>query len=195
MRIDVPDGQEPLVYLQTQIASPQLRAVLQSIWQVWWYAKDSTVTPKEREAVRYYLAYLVDCNACANFRAARDVPGYSDEEMSDEWYDNVPNFKTWPGFTDRERVAIEFCSRLLDDHLNVEQDNDLWGRLQASFNQLEIEDLVVSTALIGASNTIREVFLGPTPACPVDAERTASREVDLGSGRSHPDRRDEPSRI
>lgn len=167
MRIDVPAGEQPLIFIQTQIGSPQLRKVIQRM-STTLFVNDSTITPKEREAVRYYLAYRVDCNACASFRAGRDIPNYSDEEMSDEWYDNIPNYLTWPGFTDREKIAIEFCSRFLDDHLDVEQDDDLWQRVHALFTQIEVEDLVIISSLILASNTIREVFLGPTPACSIE---------------------------
>lgn len=173
MRIDIPAGQEPLLYLQTQIASPELREVMQSLFNVWWFAKQSTVTPKEREAARYYMAWLVDCNACSSFRAARDIPNYSDEEFSDEWYENIPHYKTWSGFTERERVAIEFYSRFIDDYRELEEDDDLWARLHANFSQVEIEDLVVSAAFIDASNKIREVFLGPTPPCALDTDATA----------------------
>lgn len=166
MRIEIPSDQQPLVYLQTQIGSSGLNGVVRLLSQTL-FVNDSTVTPKEREAVRYYLAYREDCNACVNFRAGRDIPEYSDEEMSDEWYDNIPNYKTWPGYTARERLAIEFVSRIFDDHLDVEQDDDLWTRLHGAFDLVEIEDLVLISAFVSASNMIREVFLGPVPVCTV----------------------------
>jgi alkylhydroperoxidase family enzyme len=167
MRIDIPADQEPMVFIWSQIASPQLRGMLQSLTQIL-HASDSTVTPKEREAIRYYLAYREDCNACANFRAGRDIPGYSSEVISEEWYDQIPNYHTWSGFTDRERLAIEFSSRFVDDHLDVERDDNLWLRLQRNFTQREIEDLVVISAFAVAGNRIREVLLGPTRVCPAE---------------------------
>jgi alkylhydroperoxidase family enzyme len=114
------------------------------------------------------MAWRVDCTACASFKAARDIPSYTDEEITDEWYDNIPNYMTWPGFTERERLAIDFYSGFIEDHRALEQDDDLWNRLHANFSNVEIEDLVVSAAFIDASNKIREVFLGPPPPCAVE---------------------------
>jgi alkylhydroperoxidase family enzyme len=167
MRITIPADQEPMVYIWNQIASPQIRGVLQSLSQVS-FTSDSTVTPKEREAIRYYLAYQEDCNACASFRAGRDIPGYSDEEISDEWYDHIPEYQTWPGFTERERLAIGFVTRFFDDHLGIEKDDDLWVRLHGHFTQTEIEDLVVLSAFAVGANRIREVLLGPVALCSVE---------------------------
>lgn len=174
MRIEIPSDQHPLVHVSTQIGSPYLRGALQGVTTSL-YAADSTVTPKEREAVRYYLAWLLDCNTCQSSRAGRDGAGFTGEVFSDEWYDNIGQYKSWPGYTERERTAIEFCSRTVQDHLDVEADDDLWRRTHEHFDQREVEDLVILSAFIAASNVIREVFLGPaSAACAVDASATAT---------------------
>ncbi len=166
MRINVPDGVDPMAAV-VKVGSPHLQSVLESVFQAN-FVCDSSITPKEREAVRYHFAFRQDCNSCAGLRAARDLPGYTDEEITDEWYDQIANYKTWPGFTDRERLAIEFCTRFYDDHLSLEQDDELWNRMYSKFGQVEIEDLVILSGFVAGANRIREVFLGPAgSACAV----------------------------
>lgn len=169
MRINVPDGVDPMAAV-AKVGSPHLQSVLESVFQAN-FVCDSTVTRKEREAVRYYFAYRQDCNSCAGFRAARDIPGYTDEEITDEWYDQIPNYKTWPGYTERERLAIEFCTRFYDDHLDLERDDELWNRMYSRFTQVEIEDLVILSGFVAGANRIREVLLGPAgSACAIGSD-------------------------
>ncbi|WP_434451879.1 carboxymuconolactone decarboxylase family protein [Lentzea sp. E54] len=129
---------------------------------------DSTVTPKEREAARYYAAWTVDCDSCSQWRAARDSAEYAGEPISDEWYDNIPNYPTWPGFTIRERLVIEFTQRFMNDHHGLSADDDIWRRMHEHFTETEIHDLCIISSLMSASNMMRETLVvTPGASCAV----------------------------
>lgn len=176
MRINVPADQEPMIFIWTSIASPVLRQAIGALTQAM-AVNDSTVTEKEREAMRYYLAFREDCNACKSSRFGLIRPDWAGRGMTEEWYDAIPNYETSSVLTDRERLVIEFTSRLFDDHRDLEQDDDLWSRMQSQFDELEIQDLVVISSFVVGMNRIRETLLGPTPACAIErtpAESAAS---------------------
>ncbi|MFI5734942.1 carboxymuconolactone decarboxylase family protein [Kribbella sp. NPDC051587] len=165
MRVTVPEGRHPLLYIQTDIGSPDLRDTLQKVSQTL-FVNDSTVTPKEREAARYYAAWMVDCDSCAQWRAARDLPGYAGEPISDEWYDNIHRYQTWPGFTPRERLAIDFTQRFLNDHRALSADDQAWDLMHRNFTETEIYDLCIISSLMAASGMMREVLVvTPESSC------------------------------
>ena len=47
---------------------------------------------------------------------------------SEELYAHVAEYRSWPGYTDRERLAIEFAERFVVDHTNM--DDEFFGRLR-----------------------------------------------------------------
>ena len=164
IRITIPEGQEPLPYLMTQIGSSELRGVLQSMGLTAFF-NDSAVTPREREAGRFYLASLVDCAVCEQNRPARDLVGYSATDIEDAFYEHVFEWRTWPGYTERERLVIELYEAFLFDHLALAADDDLWARLAVAFDPTEIEDLCLLATIGSAINRLREVLLGGQAVC------------------------------
>lgn len=169
MRVSVPEGWHPLLYIQTEIGSPDLRDTLRKVSRTL-FVNDSTVTPKEREAARYYAAWMVDCDSCSQWRASRDLPDYAGDPISDEWYDNIQHYKTWPGFTDRERLSIEFTQRFMSDHQGLSADDDLWDLMHRHFTATEIHDLCIIAGLMVASGMLREVLVvTPDSSCAVPA--------------------------
>ena len=62
--------------------------------------------------------------------------------LSDELYQSVQHYVDHPGFTDRERLAIEYAERFAIDHRAV--DDELWGRLRAHFSDPELLELTVT---------------------------------------------------
>ncbi|MCB0997599.1 MAG: hypothetical protein KDB21_21055 [Acidimicrobiales bacterium] len=57
---------------------------------------------------------------------------------------HVLEWPTWPGYSERERLVIEFAERFALDHESL--DDDVFGRLSAHFDDAEILELAVCVA-------------------------------------------------
>lgn len=71
----------------------------------------------------------------------------SDDLWSEEDEDAINHvlmWPNWPGFSDRERILIEYAERFVEDHDSL--DAGFYDRLQELFSDAEI---VEATALIG----------------------------------------------
>ena len=102
----------------------------------------SSILPAaEREAARMTIARLNACNACATFRAPSVTAAGVDEEL----YGHLENFRTYEGYSARQRLAIEFAGRFATDHDAI--DEELFGRLRSSFTDAEILDLTMCVAV------------------------------------------------
>lgn len=101
----------------------------------------STLPAAEREVARMRIAQLNACGACATFRAPSARAAGVDEEL----YRHVEEFDRYPGYTDRQRLAIEFAERFATDHGGI--DDELFERLHGVFTDAEILDLVLCVAV------------------------------------------------
>lgn len=101
----------------------------------------STLPAAEREVARMRIAQLNACGACATFRAPSARAAGVDEEL----YRHVEEFDRYPGYTDRQRLAIEFAERFATDHGGI--DDELFERLHGAFTDAEILDLVLCVAV------------------------------------------------
>lgn len=118
----------------------------------------SKLSLRELEGARYRTAQINGCNTCTAFRGARDFPGMfetfnGDIENSvytrgpapdEDFYRNVENWKEFPGFSERERLAIRYAEGLgLNPH-DIAVDEDFWSRAKAVFSDEEIVDMTYS---------------------------------------------------
>jgi AhpD family alkylhydroperoxidase len=109
----------------------------------------SILDPTERESARMRIAELNACEACATFRA----PSVVDAGVTDDVYAHLSEWRTWPGYTDRQRLAIEFAERFAVDHRAI--DDDLFARLRGPFTDAEILDLTLCCAVfVGLGRTL-----------------------------------------
>jgi alkylhydroperoxidase family enzyme len=84
---------------------------------------------------------------------------------SEELYAHVAEYRSWRGYTDRERLAIEFADRFVVDHTNM--DDEFFVRLRTHFADDEIVDLGLCVAIfMGLGRFLR--VLGIDEACPWD---------------------------
>jgi alkylhydroperoxidase family enzyme len=155
-RIDVPEGpggDAAMVWsLRPEMAS-MVDRMIQTAYQ------RSILPSAEREPARMRIAQLNACDACATFRA----PSVGD--VDPEAYAHVDEWQTWPGYTDRQRLAIEFAERFASDHRSI--DDELFTRLRGAFGDEEILDLTLCCAVfVGLGRTLE--VLGITDNCPLD---------------------------
>ncbi len=121
----------------------------------------SKLPASEREVARMRIAQLNACDACATFRA----PSVLDAGITEDDYAHVGEWRTWPGYTDRQRLAIEYAERFAADHRGI--DDEMFGRLRAGFADDEILDLTLCCAVfLGLGRTLE--VLGIADNCPLE---------------------------
>jgi len=123
--------------------------------------QQSILPPEERELARMRIAQINDCVACSDFCA----PSVLEAGVTPELYANVAAYASYPGYTPRQRAAIEYAERFANDHGSI--DDAFVGRLRELFTDPEILDLTLCLAVflgLGRSLTV----LGVDQSCAID---------------------------
>jgi len=157
-RLDVPNGPGGEAAMIWTLR-PQLGAMVERMIRGAY--QESILPAEERELARMRIAQINDCVACSDFRA----PSVLDAGIAAELYENVAEYATYPGYTPRQRLAIEYAERFANDHASV--GDAFFGRLRALFSDEEILDLTLCIAVflgLGRSLTV----LGVDQSCAID---------------------------
>ena len=110
-----------------------------------------------REIARIVIAHENECVVCVNTRDADGPDAGVDEEL----YDHALQWRTWPGFTDQERLAAEFAQRFATEHARLRDDDEFWARCHEQFSDELITDLTLSCAMwVGMGRTLRTLDIG-----------------------------------
>jgi alkylhydroperoxidase family enzyme len=105
------------------------------------------------------IAHANECVVCQNTRDSEGAAAGIDEEF----YDHAPQWRTWPGYNDAERTAMEFAYRFATDHIGLRDDEDFWDRAGMHFNDELLTDLALSCALwVGMGRMLRTLDIGQT---------------------------------
>jgi AhpD family alkylhydroperoxidase len=157
-RLDVPDGpggEAAMIWTLRPELGGMVERMIRGAYQ------DSILPPNERELARMRIAQLNECVACSDFRA----PSVRDAGIAPELYENVAAYATYPGYTPRQRLAIEYAERFANDHASI--DDAFFGQLRDVFSDEEILDLTLCVAVflsLGRSLTV----LGVDQSCAID---------------------------
>ena len=143
-RIDIPDGQDPLIHFWAGTASGLAAPAAAFSDAV--YTR-GLLSLREREAARISIARVNQCNICLHMRP--------NDGLDEAFYDGQ-------GLSEREALAAEFATRFASDHLAI--DDDLWTRLHAQYSDDELVDLGLSVASWLALGRVNQVF-GVDGAC------------------------------
>ena len=109
---------------------------------------------RTRELARMVIAYSNECEVCVNTRTESTGAGGSD--VPEELYDHVPEWRTWPGYSEQERLAAEFAHRFATEHTVLRDDEDFWRRCSEQFSEELLADLALSCALwLGMGRVLR----------------------------------------
>jgi AhpD family alkylhydroperoxidase len=145
-RIEVPDGpggEGAMVWTLRPEMAGMVGKMITTAYQA------SKLPADEREVARMRIAQLNACGACATFRA----PSVVQAGVTEDNYEHLDEWRTWPGYTDRQRLAIEYAERFAVDHQSI--DDDLFTRLRAQFADDEILDLTLCCAVyLGLGRTL-----------------------------------------
>jgi AhpD family alkylhydroperoxidase len=157
-RLNVPDGPGGEAAMIWTLRPPLGAMVEQMIRGAY---QQSILPADERELARMRIAQINDCVACADFRA----PSVLEAGVAPELYENVAAHATHPGYTPRQRLAIEYAERFANDHASL--DDAFFARLRARFTDEEILDLTLCVAVfLGLGRTL--AVLGVDQSCALD---------------------------
>ena len=157
LRIELPDGDEDEV-VRLFTLNPDMGMVA-AAFSGKVYEK-STLDIRERELVRMRIARINDCTVCLDTRTVDPAAA----GLSEDLYQSIEDWRTLPGLTDRERVAVEYAERYALDHRNL--DDDFWARFREHWSDEEILDLTVCISAFLAMGRVIAV-LGATTECPI----------------------------
>jgi AhpD family alkylhydroperoxidase len=136
-RIDLPEGAGGEAARVWRLR-PEMGAMVEMMVRT---VYGSSILPAaEREAARMKIAQLNACDACASFRA----PSMRAAGVEDDLYRHLDDYESYEGYTERQRLAIEYASRFAIDHSSV--DDELFDRLHTAFTDAEILDLTMCVA-------------------------------------------------
>ena len=90
-----------------------------------------------RELARIVIAHDNECEVCINTRDADGPAAGVDEEL----YAHADDWRSWPGFTEQERIAAEFAHRFGTEHTKLRDDEDFWARCGEHFSDELLADL------------------------------------------------------
>ena len=160
-RLNVPDGpggEAAMIWTLRPQLGGMVERMIRGAYQ------QSILPADERELARMRIAQINDCVACADFRA-QSVLNAGPEAPAPELYDNAAAYASYPGYTPRQRLAIEYAERFATDHASM--DDAFFERLRGLFSDEEILDLTLCVAVflgLGRSLTV----LGIDQSCPID---------------------------
>ena len=140
----------------------------------------SQLSLRELEGARLRTAQINGCVTCMNFRAARDLAGHLGRSGADagtsvtsrgpapdeDFCTNVENWRDYPGYSERERLAIRYAEGLGADPHGIAEDEDFWARAKAAFSDAEIVDLSYSIASWIANGRVAHA-LGMDQVCDI----------------------------
>jgi alkylhydroperoxidase family enzyme len=100
--------------------------------------EQSIVPVRERELARMRIAQF---NGCLIWQPWRSTPG-AEGAVSEDDYTHVLDWRTHDGYSERERLAVDYAERFATDHHSI--DDAYYARMRsAGFSDAEILDLTV----------------------------------------------------
>lgn len=157
-RINVPDGpggEAAMIWSLRPELGGMVERMIRGAYQ------QSILPAEERELARMRIAQINDCVACADFRAESVL----DAGLAPKLYDNVAAYADYPGYTPRQRLAIEYAERFATDHASM--DDAFFERLRRAFSDDEVLDLTLCVAVfLGLGRSL--AVLGVDQSCAID---------------------------
>jgi alkylhydroperoxidase family enzyme len=99
--------------------------------------EQSILPVRERELARMRIAQINDCAICQQWRKTAGTA----EALTEEDFANVMEYRTYAGYSERERLAVEYAERFALAHTEI--DDAFFDRLHAAYTDAEILDLTV----------------------------------------------------
>lgn len=118
------------------------------------------VSVRIRELMRLRIAQINQCQVCLDTR----VVDLAEHGLTEDDCSNVGVWTTWPGYSEAERVAIDFAERFALDHLALD---DRWfERAREHFDDSQLHAMALMVGSWIALGRTQAVFDVST-ACPI----------------------------
>ena len=119
--------------------------------------EQSIIPVRERELARMRIAQINDCAICQQWRKTAGTA----EALTEADFAHVADWRTYPGYSERDRLAVEYAERFALDHLNL--DDEFFARFRAAYSDAEVLDLTVCIgAWIGLGRTMNVLGIDST---------------------------------
>jgi alkylhydroperoxidase family enzyme len=100
--------------------------------------EESIVPVRERELARMRIALINGCAICQQWRKTPGAAG----NIGEDDYAHVLEWSSYAGYSERERIAVDYAERFALDHHTL--DNAFYDRMRAAgYSDAEILDLTV----------------------------------------------------
>ena len=154
-RIEIPDGSgDPEVRMWK--LRPEMGMAAAALSRAVY--EQSIVPVRERELARMRIAEINDCAICRQWRKTEGTA----EALTEDDFEHVGEWRTHAGYSERDRLAIEYAERFALDHLSL--DDAFFARFRAAYSDPEVLDLTVCIgAWIGLGRTMH--VLGIDESC------------------------------
>ena len=150
-RIELPPGDELTSWLALSPLGESLGAFAGAVYS------QSRLSLREFEAARMRVAVSNGCTTCLNTRHEDGAA----QGLDAGFYANVARWREHPGYSERERLAIEFAERFCERW--QEEAPEFWRRLRDAYSDGEIVDLAIQVAeLVGAGRILRMLDIAQT---------------------------------
>ncbi|WP_454882525.1 hypothetical protein [Sphingomonas oryzagri] len=182
-RVAIPDDREALEHILNHLGTPMLVDARKRMFRLVYDAPETTLSPREREAMRFPMTAMMGCPICNSMRMWRDWPGFSDAPIEEEFYQQAEARNiAWPGFSAREALALEFVDRFANAVDGLNGDDAFWDRMHASFSDTEIGDIVNLAGIwLGVGHGLKALGIGSVCQLSVSEDVYAKlRNAELG---------------
>jgi AhpD family alkylhydroperoxidase len=132
-RIGLPEGDAPEIVRALSLRPDFAKAVGAMETAVW----SSNLDWRLHELVRMQVAIINQCTVCLGWR----TPQATEAGVTDELLAGVASYRTFPDFTEGERVALEYTERFCTDSAGI--DDGLIERLRLHLADDEIVELTL----------------------------------------------------
>ena len=99
--------------------------------------EQSILPVRVRELARMRIAQINDCAIGQQWRKTAGTA----EALTEDDFAHVSDWRTYPGYSERERLAVEYAERFALHHRSI--DDGFFERLHAEYTDAEILDLTV----------------------------------------------------
>lgn len=131
MRVDIPEGKDPIGYVWGEMVPGIGTAASKLSLAVY---EHTTLGLREFEAARLRIAQINGCLFCLDWRTER-----AGQKVEEGFADAVQDWRATDALDDRARLAAEYAERFALDHHNL--DDEFWSRMTAHYSQAEIVEL------------------------------------------------------
>jgi len=165
MRIDIPEGKDPITYVWGEMV-PGI-GVAASAFAMAVY-EHSTLGLREFEAARLRIAQINGCLFCLDWRTERDGV-----KVEPEFADAVAQWRTTEALDARAKLAAEYAELYATDHHAI--DDAFWDRMFEHYSQAEAVELSMCLGSWMGFGRLNRVF-GLDAACVLPAHIDEARK-------------------